>query len=100
MINNKVAGGGFRCVECGGVFPFMFGDVCNKCRTEDKRHKELIDALRNRTHSKYEKVAISKAIRFKRVDGRYLDSKGNEITTDMLLKHEHFIVENEGVLWL
>ena len=25
---------GYRCIDCGGVFSQMWGNVCNKCRED------------------------------------------------------------------
>lgn len=38
-------GTGFRCYECGNVFPAMWGDTCNACREKERRHQELVAAL-------------------------------------------------------
>ena len=37
---------GFRCSECGGVFDSMFGDTCLGCREKERRHREVIEALK------------------------------------------------------
>ena len=37
---------GFQCQKCFGVFPSMWGLVCNRCRDEERRHKELVAAIR------------------------------------------------------
>jgi len=47
-----------------------------------------------------ERFATETAIRFKRENGRYIDSCGNEITTEMVLKHPHFIHDDFGVIFL
>jgi hypothetical protein len=39
---------GYRCDECGGIFQSMWGTTCNGCREKDRRHRELIAALKNR----------------------------------------------------
>jgi len=49
--NNAVQDGhgrtvGFRCYECGGVFQSMRGETCNGCREKERRHRELIEALK------------------------------------------------------
>ena len=50
MINNEIRNWqgrsvGFKCIQCGGVYSQMWGNVCNKCRAEERRHQELINAL-------------------------------------------------------
>lgn len=50
--NNAVYGrgyeiAGFRCFECGGVFPSMWGNTCNACREKERRHQEILAALRS-----------------------------------------------------
>ena len=37
---------GYRCRICGEVYGSMWGDICNKCREEERRHKELLGAIR------------------------------------------------------
>lgn len=37
---------GYRCSECGKVYSSMWGDVCDKCRAEERRHQELIKAIK------------------------------------------------------
>lgn len=49
--NNAVQNGwgktvGFRCFECGGIFESMWGETCNGCREKERRHQELVEALR------------------------------------------------------
>jgi hypothetical protein len=39
---------GFRCYQCGRVFDSMLGDICNGCFGVNQRHRELIEALRER----------------------------------------------------
>jgi hypothetical protein len=46
MINNSVKNWygetiGFRCFKCEGVFPSMWGSICNKCREQERLLKEL-----------------------------------------------------------
>lgn len=48
MINNQV-GNGFRCRECDRVVSKMWGEVCNKCRAEERRHQELIKSEKKYT---------------------------------------------------
>ena len=36
---------GFRCYECGRIVQSMWGDTCNRCREEERRHRELIKAI-------------------------------------------------------
>lgn len=49
--NNAVRDGwghlvGFRCFECGGVFQSMWGCTCNGCREKERRHQEMLEAIR------------------------------------------------------
>ena len=37
---------GYRCIDCGGIFPSMWGNVCNGCRDKERRHQELIAAIK------------------------------------------------------
>lgn len=37
---------GYRCHECGGIFQVMWGETCNGCRATERRHQELLTALR------------------------------------------------------
>lgn len=37
---------GYRCINCGGVFPAMWANICNECRDKERRHRELIAAIR------------------------------------------------------
>ena len=51
MIDNSVYGLGgrligFRCLECGDIVSSMWGDTCNRCRNEERRHRELVEALK------------------------------------------------------
>ena len=39
---------GFRCQECGKVVPMMWGDTCNSCREVERRHQEVLAAIRER----------------------------------------------------
>lgn len=39
---------GYRCDECRGVFDTMWGYICNGCREKERRHKELLAAIRDR----------------------------------------------------
>lgn len=50
-MNNEVRNGwgrlvGFRCFECGGIFEKMWGEVCNGCRETERRHREMIAAMK------------------------------------------------------
>lgn len=38
---------GYRCDECGCVFDRMWGTTCNGCREKERRHKELIAAIKS-----------------------------------------------------
>lgn len=44
--------------------------------------------------------SISKAIKFKLENGKYIDANGNEISTELLTKYKHEIYHDSGVLWL
>jgi len=37
---------GYRCRECGGVFQSMWGETCNGCREKERRHQELLAAIK------------------------------------------------------
>jgi len=37
---------GFKCSECGSIVSFMWGDVCNSCREVERRHQELLKAIK------------------------------------------------------
>lgn len=39
---------GFRCLQCGNVVQSMWGNLCNQCREDERRHQELIAAIRDR----------------------------------------------------
>lgn len=59
MINNAIYDGdgevvGFRCTTCNGVSRSMWGETCNGCRTAERRHKEMIDAIK--THGSESKT--------------------------------------------
>lgn len=45
--NNSV-GDMFECWTCRELYHSMWGVTCNKCREEEKRHRELIDAIKSR----------------------------------------------------
>lgn len=36
---------GYHCLECGDIVQQMWGEVCNRCRDVERRHKELIAAI-------------------------------------------------------
>lgn len=38
---------GYRCIDCNGVFSSMWGNVCNECRDKERRHQELIAAIKS-----------------------------------------------------
>ena len=42
--NGRISG--FVCNRCGRVVQSMWGNTCNSCREEDRKHDELIRALR------------------------------------------------------
>ena len=46
------------------------------------------------------RFSISKAIKFKLENGKYIDANGNEISTELLMKYKHEIYHDSGVLWL
>jgi hypothetical protein len=37
---------GYRCINCGAIRQQMWGNVCNECRDKERRHQELIAAIR------------------------------------------------------
>lgn len=37
---------GFRCDTCGGIAQAMWGNTCNKCRDNERKHRELIEAIK------------------------------------------------------
>ena len=41
---------GFRCSECGSVVQAMFGDTCNSCLAVERRHKEMVQAIKGRNN--------------------------------------------------
>jgi len=43
---------GFRCWECGDIVQSMWGETCNKCREKERRHKELIETIKNNKEGK------------------------------------------------
>lgn len=50
-MNNEVRDGrgrliGFRCWTCQKVAPSMWGETCNECREVERRHQELIAAIK------------------------------------------------------
>lgn len=42
---------GFRCLECGSIFSSMWSCICNGCREKERRHQELLAAIRARETS-------------------------------------------------
>lgn len=51
MLNNDVYDGrgnllGFRCFTCYEVFPSMWGETCNRCRDVERRHEEMLAAIK------------------------------------------------------
>lgn len=50
-MNNSVYDGrgrliGFRCYECQQIKPAMWGDTCNECREKERRHQEILEAIK------------------------------------------------------
>ena len=41
-----VYGGGFRCDTCMKIYPSMFGDTCNSCKEIERRHQEIVAAIK------------------------------------------------------
>ena len=39
---------GFRCWECGDIVSSMWGEHCNKCREKERRHQELLKAIKEK----------------------------------------------------
>ena len=59
--NNRV-GNKFRCFVCDGLFSQMWDTTCNKCRTESKRHSELINAAKINNSSYQQKLTKALSI--------------------------------------
>lgn len=38
---------GFRCFECGNIYESGWGEKCNNCRTAERRHREIIEAIKS-----------------------------------------------------
>ena len=38
---------GYVCNRCGRTVSSMWGNICNICREDDRKHNELMKALRN-----------------------------------------------------
>lgn len=45
---------GFECYECGLVKSQMWGDACNECREKERRHRELVAAIKTMAQGKAE----------------------------------------------
>lgn len=45
---------GYRCHECQQVKPAMWGETCNECREKERRHQELLAAIRKQQPSQGE----------------------------------------------
>ena len=43
--NNKVYGG-YQCWTCREVFDSMWDVTCNNCRDKERKHQELIEAIK------------------------------------------------------
>lgn len=37
---------GFQCSTCGRVVSSMLGEDCNACREAERKHQELVEAIR------------------------------------------------------
>lgn len=37
---------GFRCWTCQKIAPSMWGETCNQCREDERRHQEMLAAIR------------------------------------------------------
>jgi hypothetical protein len=53
-MNNEVRDGrgrliGFRCWTCQKIAPAMWGETCNQCREDERRHQEMLAAIRTIT---------------------------------------------------
>ncbi|PCI28140.1 hypothetical protein COB55_04490 [Candidatus Wolfebacteria bacterium] len=50
MFNNSVYCGdkliGFRCSRCDDIKSKMWGTICNSCRDNDRKHKELLKEMK------------------------------------------------------
>lgn len=50
-MNNAVLDGrgrvcGYLCHECGETFQSMLGETCNGCRAKERRHREMLAAMK------------------------------------------------------
>ena len=39
---------GYRCNTCSGVFQTMWGNICNQCRDIERRHQEILKAIKDK----------------------------------------------------
>ncbi len=46
MIINNREGSGFRCRQCGEIYPTMWANICNGCRQADAKHTELVEEIK------------------------------------------------------
>lgn len=37
---------GYRCATCGDVVDSMLGDSCSACNAKERRHREMIEAIK------------------------------------------------------
>lgn len=44
---NKLVG--FKCINCGIIYESGWGNNCNKCRNEERKHKEILQAIKTLT---------------------------------------------------
>lgn len=49
-MNNDIRNGwggliGFKCHRCCGVFSYMWGTICNKCRNDEEKYQEILKAI-------------------------------------------------------
>lgn len=47
---------GYRCLDCGDIVQQMWGNTCNKCRDNERRHQELIAAIKSTNSSNDNKL--------------------------------------------
>jgi len=46
------AGDKWLCFTCGKYYFSMFGDTCDNCRLEERRHKELVAAIKSLSNTR------------------------------------------------
>ena len=46
IVYHSPAGDMWLCFSCGKYYHTMMGDICDKCRLEERRHQELLSAIK------------------------------------------------------